>query len=61
MKLYMAITNDKYELPLYVDNVGARLAEVMGITYKNMLKDIRDGGYSRKCNCKFIRIEVDDD
>ena len=37
MKLYLAVTHDKYELPLYVADTPMEMAEWMGTTYANVL------------------------
>lgn len=48
-KLYIAVTLDKYELPLAVADSPAELARLMGTTYNSVLSSIAHGykGYKR--------------
>lgn len=41
MALYMAVTADKYELPLMVSNNGREMADIYGIKYENLMSQIR--------------------
>lgn len=61
MTLYMAVTADKYELPVRICDTGAELARLEGIKlntlYCAMLRK-RDGSVK---GVKYIRVEIDDD
>ena len=61
MTLYMCVTMDEYELPLYVADSVPELARVMGCTtnciYPALYK-LRKGRIKRS---KFRSVEVDDD
>ena len=48
MKLYMAVTRDKYELPLAVEQTATELAKVLGVRGDTVVKGILRGrkGYA---------------
>lgn len=59
MRLYLEITQDKYELPIMVCESAAELARRTGLTENNVYSQISKG---RKNNWKprFISIEVEE-
>lgn len=56
--LYMAVTNDKYQLPIVVEERGKDLADKLGINYNTLRTAIWQKSKVQKLNCKCIRIEV---
>ena len=61
MKLWMAVTNDKYELPCCVVGTARELSSVYGIRESNMLQSIRNGKGYKKFGVRFVKVEVQDD
>lgn len=64
MKLYMSVTKDKLELPVYVALTLTELAEHYDITVENLLVYISKGD-GRHCGrdgyVKFVRVDIGDD
>ena len=64
MKLYIAVINDKYELPVYIALTPGELAERFGMT-TNLLRNYMCLGKVKNCGSegklKFLRVEIDDD
>lgn len=64
MKLYIAVTNDKFELPVYIALTPGELAERYGMSV-NHLRNYISLGKVKACGVegklKFIRVEIDDD
>lgn len=68
MKLYMAVTADKYELPIFVEESQRRLSEKLGRNRRSVTEEfsrMRRGVYSR-CNGKLRgyilkEVEISDD
>ncbi|MEG0830677.1 MAG: hypothetical protein RSD88_06960 [Anaerovoracaceae bacterium] len=61
MKLYMAVTADKYEFPMMVVDKPKYLAAAFGITNAHILNYITLGSVRRNDGVKFLRIEVCDE
>ena len=61
MKVYMAVTADKYELPVVVADSPAELARLCGLTYGSVLSSISKGNICRSRKAKLLKIEIDDD
>ena len=60
MTLFMAVTSDKYELPLAVASSAEELARMCGVKAHTVWSAIwleNNGGYKSR----YKRIEVDDD
>ena len=58
--LYMAVTPDKYELPMMVSNNTREIANSYGVTYENMLSQISKNLNGKKQGVKFVRVEEED-
>lgn len=61
MKIYMAVTNDKYELPIMVCNTYQDLARRIGVNKNSLLSEISKGNRNVKNNCKFVKVIVEED
>lgn len=67
MKLYMAVTADRYELPLFVTNSAKEMAQFMQQPIRQVYTLVcpsrsnrfKDNGKNRGYN--LVRIEVEDD
>lgn len=60
-KLYMAVTPDRYELPLAVCRSADELGSCFGIKGHTVLANICRNETGTKRGAKFIRIEVEED
>lgn len=58
MKLYMAVTADKYELPVAVEENAQMLARKYGVGKNEIYEYISRGNIRKKNGVKFVRIEV---
>lgn len=58
MKLYIAVTADEYELPLYVAESAIELASFLGCGKSNIYKGIKLGNYRRRLGCKLKKIDI---
>lgn len=61
MTLYMAVTADKYELPMAVEDTGAALARRLGCRPENIYHDISAKAPGTIRGFKFLKIEVEDE
>lgn len=54
-KLYMIVTNDKYEIPVQFDLVGAKaVAEYIGITVQSVRDRIHKNNWGKKLKYKAV-------
>lgn len=60
MTLYMAVTPDKFELPIAVESTVFDLAEMYGTTPATVLTSISRNKSGKRRGAKFVRVEVDD-
>ena len=63
-KLYMAVTADRYELPVFVSDTALELAKVAETDYSNLFRDIKIGGVFQSGplkGCRVMRVEVEDE
>lgn len=60
-KLYLYVTNDKYEFPIIVTDSVAKLARMVGrsrcVVYRS-LENVRSGRTKRS---RYVEVEVDDE
>ncbi len=60
MRLYMAVTADKYELPLIVSDKVKDIAKYSGTSERNIYQGISHNFPGRKTKIKFVRVDVND-
>ena len=60
MKLYMGVTPDKYELPLFVADSLKELSKMSGFDYDSIRHRISKKSSGRNKGIKFIRIEFEE-
>ncbi len=58
MTLYMAVTADKYELPIAVETTLEDIAEVFGISTNAVSSSIAKNRSGKHKGVKFIRVKV---
>lgn len=61
MTLILAVTPDKYELPLYVADTVREMARIVGMRENNVSSLISKHKSGKRSGYKFLRIEVEDD
>lgn len=60
-KLYLAVTPDKYELPLCVEDNPIELARKFNTTKNSMLSQISHGTSGKLQGYKFVRVDYIED
>lgn len=61
MKIYMGVTPDKYELPIFVANSLKELAEMSGFDYDSIRHRISKKSSGRNHGIKFIKVVIDEE
>lgn len=61
MRLFMKITEDKYELPLIVTPNISELADKCGVTRNSIESEISRYYHGRIKSCKYRRVDVEED
>ena len=56
--LWLAVTNDELELPVYVERTAKELADKLEITITTVFRAVNRNWVTRKNNVKIIKIEV---
>ena len=59
MTIYMAVTTDKFELPVHVFDRVKDLAACYGMTRQNLNSYISRGIARKRDGVKFIRVEIE--
>lgn len=59
MKLYMAVTSDELELPLFVTDKAVELAKRFNVKPKTLFTSIFHKRSRKRQGYKFIKIELD--
>lgn len=60
MHIWLAVTADKYELPVMIADSVNELSERLGISKSVIMKAKADGRASRKYKLRFERVRIDD-
>lgn len=61
MKIYMGVTPDKYELPIFVADSLKELAEMSGFDYDSIRCRISKKSSGRNHGIKFIKVVIDEE
>lgn len=56
--IWMAVTSDKYELPIVWANTAEELSRMMGVSRNNMVSGMHHGGSGHYKGWKPVRVEV---
>lgn len=59
--LYMAVTRDKYELPVFVASRCKEIAVWAGVTESGMNKAIHNKNYGRNKGIKYIKVTIEEE
>lgn len=57
-RVFMAVTNDKYELPLALFETIREGANYAGMTRENFCQYVREQKVDMKNNCRYIRVDL---
>ena len=60
-KLYLAVTPDEFELPLFVADTAKELGDHYGVTANVISSSISHQKNGRTSGRKFIRVEIDEE
>lgn len=60
LKLYMAVTPDKYELPLAVCDTAKELGELFGVGKNTVQSAISNNLSGKNKGRKFVRVELEE-
>ena len=60
MKLYLLVTRDKYELPLYVADTAEELAQYCGVDRTTVLSMVSRSRRGRNHRSRYICVEIPD-
>lgn len=61
MKLYMGVTPDKYELPIFVADSLKELSKISGFDYDSVRHLISKRSSGKNKGIKFIKITIDEE
>lgn len=59
--LWLAVTPDKYELPLAVAESSEKLGKIYGLSKKTVASMVRYGSDGSKSGHKFVKVRLIDD
>jgi len=59
--LWLAVTADRYELPLVVEDSSEKLGKVYGLSKKTVASMVRYGSDGSKSGHKFVKVRIDDE
>ena len=59
-RFYMAVSNDRYELPIFLTDTVKEMAEWAGRSNNDILRAISTGRKCKRNNCRFERVIVND-
>lgn len=60
MTLYMAVTPDKYELPLAVEAYAEDIAELFGTTKSAVYSSVSVDRSGKRKGIKFVKVKIDE-
>lgn len=55
--MYMAVTTDKYELPLFVADTARELGKHFGVSQNTVYSSISKGLSGKKNGYRFVKVE----
>ena len=61
MNFYMAVTPDKHELPIFIEDSCKALERKTGIKYKNISSYITKGQGGNRLGYKFVKVTIEED
>lgn len=59
--IWMAVTSDEYELPIFVEESSTKLAQKLGITVGSVLSSVFKGSNGRYSGRKIVKVEYEEE
>jgi hypothetical protein len=59
--LWLAVTADKYELPIIVEESAKQLADKLGITSSTVIASVSRNNTGKNAGRKIVKVNIDDD
>lgn len=59
--IYMAVTNDKYELPIFVSDTQAEMAEWAGVAHCSISSYLRNKARRHYKKYKIVKVDREDE
>jgi hypothetical protein len=59
--IYMAVTADKYELPIAIADTRYQLAIMLGLNKSTVYRALREKLDGHRCGMKFVQVEEEED
>lgn len=59
--LWLAVTPDKYELPLAVEESSEKLGRIYGLSKKTVASMVRRGADGKRNGHKFVKVRIDNE
>ena len=60
-KLWLLVSEDKYELPLCVAETARELGEMIGVNELRIINTVAQYKRRGKTFCRYVKLEFDDD
>lgn len=60
-RVFLAVSLDIFELPLAVFETIIEGATYCGCSIPNFCKNVREGRVDYKNNCKYVKVDIDED
>lgn len=61
MKLYMAVEDDEYELPVFIEESRMALARKLGVSKTTVFRYYNGKTKESKTGYRFIEVEIDEE
>ena len=58
--LWLAVTADEYELPIFVEDTAEKLAKKCGLTTGAIFRSISRNSKNQRLKSKIIKVAIDD-
>lgn len=59
MRLYMAVTPDRFEFPVFIEDNCKELERKTGIKKANIFRQISEGASGIKLGYKFVKVQIE--
>lgn len=56
--LWLAVTADKYEFPIYIEDSSSKLAKILGIDASTVVKAVRKNHSGKITGRKIVKVEA---
>lgn len=56
--LWLAVTPDKYEFPVYIEDSSCKLAKILGINSSTVVKAVKKNYDGKTAGRKIVKVEI---